>query len=230
MDDFSDSDDEPHLDAPAGSAPRAGSAVWWYLNRRQRIVPGHRVTVVQAAYWVAMMKRELRISDAAINRTCQLIHFLLLPKHNLFPPSYHLIKAVLGVASDVKCIRHVCDTCWSLLPHVDPDKYDKDDRCDDCGRTRFTKDTTGLLSPRRCVYYFGDLECLLHLLTTPGMLEAIASYRADSAHDPCSFLHTPAGRALDRACGYKFSKPGPLEIAILFSLGPLPSRVHCFQS
>lgn len=230
VDSHTDSDaGDPVEDDPDLGRARRNSALWWYRNRRSPIVPGHRVTVVQAAYWVAMMKRELRISDAATDAQCRLIHYLLLPADNLFPPSYYLVKAVLGVASDVQCIRHVCDTCWALLPDLDPADYQKEDHCHQCGRTRFSKDTTGLLSPRRSVYYFGDRECLMHLLTTPGMLESIVAHRAASSDDPCSFLNTPAGRALDAACGFKFTNPGLMELAIMFTLGTAP-QARCGAS
>lgn len=215
-----DQDDAVDIDQ-GGTGPRKGSAEWWYQIRREKITPTSPVSVLQAAYWVAMMKQDLRISDAAVNATCRLIHFLLLPKGNQFPPSYYLVRAVLGVASGVKCTRHVCDKCWTLLPPLDPDLHldHKDDQCANCGRTRFTRNVSGYPKPRRCVYYFGELECVLHLLTSPGMLPAIVAHRRESRNDTGSFLRSPAGQALDRACGFKFSRPGPLELAILFSMG-----------
>lgn len=213
---LSDSDTESDT---SGTDGRRGSAVWWYRNRRNPIVPGHAVSAVQAAYWVAMMKQDLRMSDAATNSLCRLVHYLILPKDNYFPPSYFLVRAVLGVAPGVKCIRHVCDTCWTLLPPLSPEQYELDDHCQGCGRSRFTRSVCGFPLPRRCVYYFGELESVLHLLTSPGMLEAIVAHRRASLQDPGSFFQSPAGLALDKSCGFKFSTPGALEVAVLFSLG-----------
>lgn len=195
-------------------------------------MPGHAVTAVQAAYWVAMMKQDLRMSDAATNSMCRLVHYLILPKDNMFPPSYFLVRAILGVAPSVKCIRHVCDACWLLLPPIRPELWSLDQHCQNCGRSRFTRSVPGLPVPRRCVYYFGELECVMHLLTSPGMLAAIVAHRSKSLRDPGSFFQSPAGLALDRCSGFKFSNPGHLELAVLFSVGvhhrapPLPRPTY----
>ena len=71
-------------------------------------VQGTPFSVLQTCFWIAQMKYDFRISDAAIDAFCCLIHYLLLPAGNLFPPSYHVVKAFLGVSDGLQCVCHVC--------------------------------------------------------------------------------------------------------------------------
>jgi hypothetical protein len=202
---------------------------WYYENRLERITPGHTVTVLQACYWLARWKNAYRISDIALTTICYIIHYLILPRHNLFPPSYHIMKAILDVPAASECEAHVCDACWRVFPHLHPSQYHAhaNDKCAGCGKRRFNVSAAGKPTANRSAYRFGDKETVEDILSAPGLLDGIASQRAKNFLKPWTFWGSAAGRQLDKACNHKFSKPGPGEMAVLFSGG---ARLHLLQS
>lgn len=203
--------------------PKKGTGRWYRRLRMDSVVQGNPFSVLQTCFWIAQMKYDFRISDAAIDAFCSLIHYLLLPAGNLFPPSYHLVKAVLGVPDGIQCVRHVCQQCWRLFPDMQPEQYQhhSGDKCAHCSADRFNIGVGGVPTPVRCAYYFGNEDSVLDLVSKPGVIESILDYRIEAWKQPWTFWGSPAGRALDRACRYKFSKPPPGEVAIMFSLGKL---------
>ena len=100
--------------------PRRGSGAWYRFHRECVIHPGSDVTVMQACYFVATLKSQHKVTDVVIDQICTLIHHVLLPKGNLFPPSLHLLRAVAGAPDAATLARHVCDSCWEVFPPMPP--------------------------------------------------------------------------------------------------------------
>jgi len=200
-----------------------GTGQWYFDNQDMEVWEGSTVRILDVCLWMGGIKSDFRLSDAAVDAICLMIHWLLLPKNNKFPPSYHLIRAALGVPATVSCVRHVCDGCWNLFPVIHPTQHVdyKDQKCSTagCQKPRFLAETGGKPVPRRCAYYLGEEETFLDLVSKRGMLDAILEHRKESLDQPWSFWGSEAGQALNKACGHKFTDPAADEIAIVVSLG-----------
>lgn len=211
---------------PPGAPPKRGTGAWLRSRRSDPITPGCSVTVLQAAYWLGTMKNENRVTDEVIDRMCGMIHKLLLPPGNLFPPSYHMVKAVLEVESSSTCAKHVCDKCWSLFTHMEPIDYSAccDDVCTKpgCGNRRFNVSDSGVVAPKRTMYQFDVRATVLDLMDPIWeSLELYRNQRKEDFNNNTTFWGSPAGHSLDQATGFKFSQPGPDEVAIPFGLGTI---------
>ena len=222
----------PGPDDHRGPKAKEGTSAWWSERRDDPITHAHATSVLQMCFWLGRLKHEYRISDIAIDMICRLIHFLILPAGNLFPPSFHLVKAVLGVPEGITSTRHVCDRCWTLFPPLEPDQFriHIDATCNQCGNARFSVGFGGKPTPKRSVYYFGEAEVVTELLSKPGMIQAIRKHRQTSKNEAWTFMGSPAGRALDKACKFKFSNPGARELAIVFSLGKQAAASMCLHT
>lgn len=209
-----------------GKEPREGTAAWWLKWRECSILPNVDTSVKRMCYMLADWKCENRTSDHAFDTLCNLFANVVFGNvvGNMFPPSFHLVKAVLEVPPAASCRRHICDKCWTLFPPLNPDEYKQHatDACDQvgCGNDRFEKTIHNKIVPKRCVYDFGIEETVTDLLfATPDLLLQLANNRKAEFDDPASFLSSPAGRMLDARCGYMISNPRPNEIVVLLSLG-----------
>ena len=136
-------------------------------------------------------------------------------------------------------VFNICDRCWSIFPSLRTDQHyshvDEVCQAPGCGRHRFMKKANGNVVPRRRVWDFGIKSAVTDLLLlSKDILPTIVEARKVSLQDKGSFWSSPAGRMLDARCKFKFSNPGPDEIAILLSLGaptccrrvPLSAPVH----
>ena len=200
-----------------------GTAAWWRENRMAMVSDTCQLTVLTVAMWIASLKSQFRMSDVVVDMWCRFVHYLLLPDGNMFPPSFHLVKAVLAVPDVSSVTRHVCPQCWTLFPSLKPcdHTHHLDDVCITPAYTqkRFEVDLAGKGVPCRSVFYFGEAASLKDLVLQPGVLAAVRAHRVHALLDPAGFWKSPAGRALDTACGGVFSAANPDEIALLFSLG-----------
>lgn len=217
---------EVHAAQQGGRPPKKGTGAWLCAHRGDPITPGHAVTVVQACYWLATMKNDHRVTDTVIDQYCAMMHHLILPPDNLYPASYHMVKAVLDVESSTTCTKHICDKCWTVFPTMDPAQYhgNADAVCaaEGCGNRRFDVSETGGVFPKRNIYYFDVRATVLDLLDP--VLEDLDAYREQrkqAYQDPASFLSSPAGLHVDAAIGHKLSNPSveENEIVIPFSVG-----------
>lgn len=228
--------DEPGTGHPLRPrALKAGTGRWFLANRAKPIAPDHPVTIIEACHWLATLKSSSRMTDEAVDKTCQMIHKFLLPDGNLFPPSYHIVKATLGVDSSAACTDHICDKCWTVFPRLSPADFaaHADDVCKavglpgcltgPCGNPRFTKSETGVIAPTRSFYQFDIAETVHDLLEVAfgNLPEVLAQRRADF-NNPATFWGSPAGSQLDAACGHKFTNPAEGELAMVFALGAVP--------
>lgn len=167
------------------------------------------------------MKSVCRLTDTAVDMICSFIHYLLLGPGNLFPPSYHLVKAVLDVPSSISFIEHVCDSCWMLYPQLQPEQYQahRAECCVHCDNPRFEVGVGGKPMAKRSVYYFDEEQTLIDLLAKPGVLDDILETRGEAWDQPWTYWGSPAGRDADRRSNYKFSNPAEGDCAVLVSFG-----------
>jgi len=212
--------------------PRVGTGEWLRENRALPLHDTCDVTIVEACHWLATLKSSCRMTDEAIDKICLMVSKFLLPEGNHFPPSYHLVKATLGMDSSKSCTEHICDKCWSVFPHLSHADFSAHahDTCTAtgvlgtadgvCGNRRFNISDTGVITPKRCLYQFDVQETVTDLLEVSlSDLQEVKAQRAADFADQATFWGSPAGRSLDAACGQKFSNPAAGEVAMVFSLG-----------
>lgn len=218
---------QPALEAEPGRRLKKGTGAWLCEHRGDPIAPGHTVTVVQACYWLASMKNDHRVTDTVIDQFCAMMHHLILPADNLYPASYHMVKAVLDVESSKACTRHICDKCWTVFPDMHsalyPGNADAVCAAEGCGNRRFDVSDTGVVLPKRNIYCFDVRSTVLDLLDP--ILEDLDTYREQREQaykDPASYFRSPAGQYVDAAIGHKLSAPSEDEIVIPFTMGMLP--------
>ena len=100
--------------------PRRGTGQWYRFHRECAVHPGSQVSVMQACYFIATLKSQHKVTDVVVDQICSLIHHVLMPKGNLFPPSLHLLRAVAGAPDAASLARDVCDKCWMVFPALGP--------------------------------------------------------------------------------------------------------------
>ena len=214
---------------PPQGGPTKRSGAWYRYHRQCPIWPGHGTTVMQACFSMCMLKDQHRVPDVVVNKLCGYIHNVILEPGNMFPPSFHLLKAVAGVPAGNSTAVDLCDRCWQLYPVLSSDAPmpPVDDACRQCGAARYKDALNGCRVPRRQLFNFGARQTVVDLITKPGMVEAVLDSRRDAWTQQHSFWGSPAGRALNDACGDAFqvtTPPGeiPDEMAIAFCLGADP--------
>lgn len=181
------------------------------------------------------MKTAFRVTDVAIDLWCRLVHYLLLPQDNIFPPSFHLMKAVLQVPAARSVTRHVCTSCWKLYPDtrdgLGAGEPDADERCQTpgCPGLRYTPDLAGRLIPNRSVYYFGASQTVGELIRQRGIWKQLQAERKEALKDKASFLYSPAGKALDKATGHRITNPRNDEFVLLLTIGAEPGLCITMQ-
>lgn len=218
-------------------APKAGTGEWFRVHRADPILPDHDVTIVEACHWLATLKSASRMTDDAVDKVCLMVSKFLLPSGNLFPTSYHMVKATLGVENSKACTDHICDNCWSVFPRLPAAEFPAhaDDVCQAsglpgciggvCGNPRFDRSETGAVTPKRSIYQFDVAETVRDLLeVTLDNWDQVKAQRDVDFGQPATFWGSPAGKQLDAACGYKFSNPPVGEIAVNFALGVILLR------
>lgn len=224
-------------------APKAGTGEWFRVHRAEPILPGHAVTIVEACHWLASLKSSSRMTDDALDKVCLMVSKFLLPPGNLFPTSYHMVKATLGVENSKACTDHICDKCWSVFPKLREEDFAEhaNDVCQAsglpgcvggvCGNARFETSEVGTVLPKRSFYQFSVEETVRDLLeVTLGNWDQVHAQRRADFQQAATFWGSPAGRQLDAACGHKFSNPPDGEIAVNFALGALlvcRGKHHC---
>lgn len=213
-------------------APKAGTGEWFFMHRAEPICPGHSVTIVEACHWLATLKSSTRMTDEVVDQFCLMVSKFLLPPGNLFPTSYHMVKATLGVENSKACTEHICDKCWSVFPRLHHSEFENhaEDVCQAtgipgclggvCGNPRFERTETGTVLPKRCLYQFNIADTVRDLLEVSlSDWDQVAAQRAADFNQPETFWGSPAGKQLDASCGHLFSNPPPGEVAVNFALG-----------
>lgn len=223
---------------PPGHVPVKRTGAWYHYHRVCPLLPGHDTTVMQACFSMCMLKDQHRVPDVVVDKICGYIHHVLLPSGNMFPPSYHLMKAVAAVPPATSTAVDVCDSCWAVYPHPPSDQHPSTEAttCDRCGAARYKDASHGRRVPCRQMYNFGARQTAIDLITRPGMAHAIVDSRREAWSRPESFWASAAGQALNRSCGGVFQLPGPNgdvpdKLAIAFTLGVSPAaHGRCMRS
>lgn len=215
-----------------GPEPKAGTGAWYHYHRTKSIVAGHAVTVLEACFWLATLKHDHKVTDVVINMVCGMVHRLLLAPGNLFPPSYHIVKKVLGVDKFQARRSHICEVCWTIFPDLDPALFaaHAQDQCA-CGGPRFLVSPTGVVTPQRSIFRFDVRQSVIDLIQPT--IQQFNEYKAavaEQCNDPTSFWGSPAGRMLDARINHRVSNSqDPDEIVISVSVGvlsrPRPGRL-----
>jgi len=215
--------------------PKVGTGRWYRYHRQCCIHEDSEVTVMEACYYMATLKSEHRVPDIVIDKICKLNHHVILPPRNMFPPSYHLLKAVAGAPTSASLASEVCDNCWTVFDDVVDDPSDHlatptppaDAACSTCANPRYQETMSDARVPRRLVYNFGVQDTVMDLLTRPGMMSDILRDRREAWAEPHAFWGSPAGRALNAQCCGLFEPPPaavepdgiPPVVAVAFTLG-----------
>jgi hypothetical protein len=117
------------------------------LKGNQGILPGAQLTVFGACYVILKLKQSSFMKPGLVNKWCKLIHTIILPQPNWFPPTLYLAEQIIGVPSPSQFEYHACPAelcCWLPLPRSQWEQH-KDDRCDHGKRFNAIKTPTGRL-------------------------------------------------------------------------------------
>lgn len=107
-----------------------------YYKRRWRlpIYQGADMTVGEAVFTYLSKKVEDCEGDTASDRAYRLLHDVVLPKPNLFPPSLYVLRKLAGVEDLDSYELHVCREDHYVWDHVPRREWEghKDDECPVC--------------------------------------------------------------------------------------------------
>lgn len=138
--------------------PGAGRRSVEYYKRRwgRPLYEGAGITVGEAVFTYLCKKVEDCEGDTASDKAYRLLHEVILPKPNLFPPSLHILRRLAGVEEIDKYERHVYEENHYVWEHARRECWSqhKDDECPICraeGRTskRFKVLPGGKLVPSK---------------------------------------------------------------------------------
>jgi hypothetical protein len=147
---------------------RRGSVAWYKKRADKPVYPGSHYTVREVSYFSLLQKRTFRTPDTAFNTSCKFTRELLAgacqsDEDNLYPPSAHIMKGIVGAEDWSKYEVHYCDNpecdgfAWDHLPRAEWAAHEAD-TCDRCGSKRFNRTGTagsGGLEPAAYFIYFG---------------------------------------------------------------------------
>ena len=159
-----------------------------------------QITVYQAAFLLLSEKRKGKMRDGVFDRLCRLLHDVVLPKGNLFPRSYFLMKRAVNAMLLEKVTYHVCMSDYHIFSWV-PErdwKEHADDQCHVFRKARFIRDKNGGLKPAKVFYYFGLVSCIRSLFENPTFVKLRATKRDE---DPffssieCARLYAAASKS-----------------------------------
>jgi hypothetical protein len=81
----------------------------FYMEHLQKpLYPGAALTVIGACYVLDTEKVEGRMCDKTVDRLCRYLSEKVLPKGNLHPPSFYILKKCMRVLDAVEFEQHVC--------------------------------------------------------------------------------------------------------------------------
>lgn len=99
--DGEEEDDEAAEDEQADdSAPdRSGTAAWYRSRQHQPVSPSASLTVLQYCYVLLNLKRRHRARNNLCSELIYLLARCVLPAGNIAPPSWYLVRKVIGCAA-----------------------------------------------------------------------------------------------------------------------------------
>ena len=145
-DDFLSVDgDEEDIAAPA----RAGAYRWYMQHLYKPLYPGAIVTAIQACFVFMCLFNDANMGSNVIDKLLRLI-WRILPRGNFLPPSFYMMKRILGIDSYVDYEYHACPCHkhrYEKISRADWAAH-HGDACPKCGKTRFMRDKGGRMIPR----------------------------------------------------------------------------------
>lgn len=128
-----------------GEAPRKGTLKYFMQHLHDPIVPGAPISVLQYCFIRVAEKQRHKIKDSYFDRDQRFFSECCGPQgehaHNFRPPSFDMVKKILGTRDAKECERHVCACDKHVFKTAMPREYEryKNDKCPKCGVTRFTE-------------------------------------------------------------------------------------------
>lgn len=128
-----------------GEAPRKGTLKYFMQHLHDPIVPGAPISVLQYCFIRVAEKQRHKIKDSYFDRVQRFFSECCGPQgehaHNFRPPSFDMVKKILGTRDAKECERHVCACDKHVFKTAMPREYEryKNDKCPKCGVTRFTE-------------------------------------------------------------------------------------------
>ena len=82
-----------------------------------------------ACYIILKLMQCSFMRRTAVNKLCKVIHKLVLPQPNWFPPSLYLMERIIDVPSPDDFQYHACPAeqcCWEPIPRSEWEAHKKD--------------------------------------------------------------------------------------------------------
>ena len=141
------------------AGPRVGSAKWYKDRMFDMIYEGSTMSVLQASWVLPAWKESTGTTDIAFDQIIRIIMRLLkgVGSNLFFPPSSHMIRAILNVPSLAEFEYHVCPNhdhwAWKPLPREEWEA-NANQNCPTCeglgiDTPRFKRDKFGNLAPHK---------------------------------------------------------------------------------
>ena len=145
----------------AGAA-RGGTAAWFKLRLDEPLYPGAELTQREFVFFMLSHKFNNQVGQKQFNELCRFLAMTVLPRGNLAPPSYELMRRIIDCPDWSDYEVHVCDrpNCkghvWEHLPKKHW-KDHADDLCPQCNQPRFVMSTVCGRPTRQPYQYYIDL-------------------------------------------------------------------------
>ncbi len=152
------SDEEYYEEVRWGSAGSVGRKDVDYYRRRWGwpLYAGAGVTLGETVYTYLQKKVDDCEGDTSCDKGYRLLHEVILPKPNLFPPSLYLIRRLAGVEDLDQYEYHVCVEDHYVWERIDKHRWvdHYEDKCPKCAASgvdtfRFKKLTGGRSVPAK---------------------------------------------------------------------------------
>ena len=122
-------------------AAKPGTAAWYRERLHDPVYAGAKLTLIQCCYLWLSMKLEGNVRDGQFDREARVMHDVMLPQPNIFPPSFYLFRQIIGCegVQDFEC--HSCPKdchSWGPLPQNQWAAHEHD-VCPKCSSERFKR-------------------------------------------------------------------------------------------
>lgn len=185
---FGDVDATPaaeNEDGPPLREPEHPRSFWWQ-KRDEKLYEGSPYTVRETAFHLLSQKVKHNTKDNEFNDRCRLEHHHLRPPGNLYPPSLHVCKVVLGVEPIQAYSKHVCvNDCYGSFPDLPEAEWaaHAEDKCPVCKtELRFASYRVAggvKYKPRKEYWDFGLRETIREYFADPEYCRLRRSDRRD---------------------------------------------------
>ena len=128
-----------HNPQAAQHTAKPGTAAWYRERLHEPVYDGANLTLIECCYLWLSMKLEGNVRDGQFDREARVMHDIMLPQPNIFPPSFYLFRQIIGCESvqdfECHCCPNECQS-WAPLPQQQWAEHEQD-VCSTCGSGRF---------------------------------------------------------------------------------------------